>query len=54
LDGAKPCGFLYGAAQTSVTAGTLCAMGAKIYWELLNKKQLTKNKNSLKWLNYEF
>jgi hypothetical protein len=42
------------AGKTSPTAGTLCAMGAKIYWELLNKKQLTKNKNSLKWLNYEF
>jgi hypothetical protein len=27
----KPYGFLYGAAQTSVTAGTLCAIKSEIY-----------------------
>jgi hypothetical protein len=30
LDGTKPYGFLYSAAQTSYTAGTLCAMRAKL------------------------
>jgi hypothetical protein len=31
LGGTKPYGFLYSAAQTSVTAGTLYAIGTQIY-----------------------
>jgi hypothetical protein len=31
LGGTKPYGFLYSAAQTSQTAGTLCAIGPKIF-----------------------
>jgi hypothetical protein len=44
LDGTKPYGFLYGAAQTSYTAETLGAINFEISVDFI-KKNLTKSSN---------
>jgi hypothetical protein len=51
LGGTKPCGFLYSAAQTSQTAGTLCAIAPKILCQaptaLIGIKNCKKGKKGL-------